>query len=170
MMNKAQYIKEAQNKYTKALDKAQDLAGTLFSWYGLDVAHDWDSEHADIKDMDGSELDNVCCHLEDIINKLTAYREHISDLADAKDNFDSAEADYINDMSNSMGGYWYEENERHIWRDWDTDEIRAYIEWDKDSKSYMWVNAECEHGESGYEPEEIDEAMIKAMADWERYH
>lgn len=77
---------------------------------------------------------------------------------------------YIDDLNHKHNGYWFYGANRWEWLDRDTDQLRAYIEWDEESQSYCWINAECEHGECQYDADEIGLAKVKAMEDWAYYH
>jgi hypothetical protein len=77
---------------------------------------------------------------------------------------------YVDDLTHEHNGYWSEDSGRWEWRDNETDALRAYIEWDKESQSYCWINAECDHGECQYDAGEIDLAKAKAMEDWAYFH
>lgn len=170
-MEKKRFYHETNMDCVKAYHKAMEVADKLNCWYNINVSSEWDSEHADIENMTSDELDCVHRHIDDIIDLLTTYQKKIDNLASAREAVENVHANYVYELSRELGGAWYEcSDNRYEWCDWDTEELRAYIEYDAESETYTWINAECDHGEDGYIIDEIDEAKEKAMLDWERYH
>jgi hypothetical protein len=173
-MEKKRFYHETNMDFVKAYNQAFDIAHKLDLYYNINVLDNWDSEDNDnisIENMSSAELDCVYRNLEDIIDLLTTYQKKIDNLATAREAVENVHANYVYELSRELGGAWYEcGDNRYEWCDWDTEELRAYIEYDAETKTYQWINAECDHGEHGYIADEIDEAKEKAMLDWKRYH
>ena len=77
---------------------------------------------------------------------------------------------YIDSLTQEHNGYWFNTGKRWEWLSNEDNKLRAYIEWDEESQSYQWINAEEDHGECQYDADEINLAKIKAMEDWIHYH
>lgn len=175
MTNRQEFINERNADYTKAVNKATKIADYLRVVYNVEVADGWtiSTELSDqhIKDMDVSSLECVYHEIEMLMDKLDEYKDALDDIIYTRKDVDTASSDWVDDESYRMGAEWYEVSDtRHEWRDDETDEVRAYLEYDADENHWLWVNAEHDHGAEGYSVDELDEAKADAMVDWEKWH
>lgn len=175
MTNRQKFINERNADYAKAIAKATNIADYLRICYNLEVADGWnigtDLTDQHIKDMDVSSLECVYRELEMLMDKVEQYKDAIDDIIYARQDVDAAHSDWVDDESCRMHGDWYKVSDtRYEWCDDETDEVRAYLEYDAEDNSWFWVNAEHDHGAEGYSVDELDVAKADAMADWEKWH
>lgn len=175
MTNRQKFINERNADYAKAIGKATNIADYLRVVYNLEVADGWSigAELRDqhIKDMGVSSLECVYREIEMLMDKLDDYKDAVDNIIYARTDVDAAPSDWVDDECNRMSGDWYKVNDtRYEWLDDDTDEVRAYLEYDAEDNSWFWINAEHNHGAEGYSADELDEAKADAMADWEMWH
>lgn len=175
MTTRQKFINERNADYAQAIDKAVKIADYLRICHNLEVADDWcigtDRIGQHIKDMSVDSLECVYRELEMLMDKLEEYKDAVDNIIDARQDVDTALTDWVDSESYRMNGDWYKVSDtRHEWRDDETDELRAYLEYDADDNSWLWINAEHDHGTEGYSVDELDEAKADAMADWEKWH
>lgn len=175
MTNRQKFINERNADYAKAIGKATKIADYLRTCHNLEVADGWsispDLTDQHIKDMPVSSLECVYRELEMLMDKLEQYKDAIDDIIYARQNVDAASSDWVDDESYRMNGDWYKVSDaRYEWCDGETEEVRAYLEYDAEDNSWLWINAEHNHGVEGYSVDELDAAKADAMADWEKWH
>lgn len=172
MTNKQKFITERNADHAQAIGKATEIADYLRICYNLEVADGgFIGTDQHIKDMPVSSLECVYRELEMLMDKLEQYKDAIDDIIYARQNVDTALSDWVDNESYRMHGNWYKVSDiRHEWCDDETDEVRAYLEYDAEDNSWFWINAEHDHGAENYSADELDEAKADAMADWEKWH
>lgn len=175
MTERQNFINERNADYAKAISKAMHIADYLRTCYTLEVADGWsigaELKDQHIKDMDVGSLECVYCEIDMLMDKLSEYKDAVDDIIYARKDVDAAPSDWVDDECDRMNSGWYKASDtRYEWCDDDTDEIRAYLEYDAEDNSWFWINAEHNHGAEGYSVDELDDAKADAMADWEKWH